>query len=96
MKFQHLITLSQSRGNTYDPEAPLKLKKVKSRLRDCPVTGPQLSKDTAGLVCDLITEEYEDIEIGDIIVLEGGWTFAYGAPPSDWLRVKIQPEKLIR
>ena len=93
MRYHHLVALSESRGFCYDPDAPLQVKGGKSRLRNAPFTGPEISEETAGLICDLICEERDSVEIGDIIVLEGGWSFTLGA--DEWKRVRVNPENLI-
>jgi hypothetical protein len=93
MRYHHLIALSESRGFYYDPDAPLQVKGGKSRLSNSPLTGREVNEETAGLICDLICDERDSVEIGDIIVLEGGWSFTLGA--GEWERVRVNPENLI-
>jgi hypothetical protein len=87
------ILRPESRENDYNPSAPLRPDPSQSRLPHPPFPPRDIGDENAGLVCDLILDERGDLEVGDVIILEGGRCMALGS--SNWTKVTVPPENLI-
>lgn len=71
------------RQSDFNPGVPLTPDPRQSRF---PHSIPgRIDHLTAGLVCDWILDERDDLEVGDVLILDGGLIAALGA--RDWVLV---------